>query len=246
MNINLRSFYLKIEKINNLNIESGFWPVFIAGFVLILALSFGPQFIELVKAQSTSSVRFTATIGSTLSFTMDATSKAFGTITAGTPKFATSTLYIVTNNAAGSNTTINRASTTYTLFTGDQTVADTPNGNNWTAPNATGTTAQTTAVWTIGTTKGLGFKVVSAAADIGSGASTTCGAATAWWGTDDGSANSKWSGISTSTAAQQIANCGYYKNNVSQTVIYQIDVTSAQAGGDYHASPITFTVTTNP
>ena len=96
------------------------------------------------------------------------------------------------------------------------------------------------------TTKGLGFKVVSAAADIGSGASTTCGAATAWWGTDDGSANSKWSGISTSTAAQQIANCGYYKNNVSQTVIYQIDVTSAQAGGDYHASPITFTVTTNP
>jgi len=244
MEINLKKFYLKIEKINNCGDESGFWPVFIVGFALILALSLGPQFIELVKAD-TNSVRFTATVGSTLSFTMDATTKAFSTITVGTPAFATSTLYIVSNNSSGSNTTINRASTTYTLFTGDQTIADTPNNNNWTAPNATGTATQATAVWTIGTTKGLGFRVVSSATDIGTGASTTCGAATDWWGTDDGGAISKWSGISTSTAAQQIANCGYYKNNVSQTVIYQIDVPATQAGGSYHSSPITFTVVVN-
>ena len=64
-------------------------------------------------------------------------------------------------------------------------------------------------------------------------------------GTDDGGANSKWSGISTSTAAQQIANCGYYTSYTGQSVIYQIDVTSGQAGGSYHSSPITFTVTTN-
>lgn len=240
MEINLKKFCLKVEKINSLNNESGFWPMFIAGFVLILALSFGPQFIELVKAD-TNAVRFTAVVGATLSFTMDATSKAFGTITANTPAFATSTLYINSSNAAGTNTTINRASTTATLFTGDQTIADTPNSNNWTAPAAT-STAGASAAWTIATTKGLGFRVMSG---ISGGASTTCGGSTTWWGTDDGGTNSKWSGISTSTAAQQIANCGYYKSNVGQTVIYQIDVTSAQAGGSYHASPITFTVTAN-
>ena len=246
MKINFKKFGLKIEKIQNTKYkipDTIFWPVFVAGFILILALSFGPQFIELVKAD-TNAVTLTATVGSTLSFTIDAATKAFGTVVAGTSKFATSTLYINSTNAAGTNTTIYRASTTYTLFTGDQTIADTPNNNNWTAPAATGTATVASAVWTIGTTKGLGFRVLSSAASI-NGASTTCGAATTWWGTDDGGPVSKWSGISTSTAAQQIANCGYYKFNVGQTVVYQIDVNAGQAGGSYHASPITFSVTAN-
>lgn len=245
MDVNFKKFSLKFKKIDSCSDENDFGPICIAGFILILALSFGPQFIQLVKAD-TNSVRFTATVGTSLSFTIDATSKAFGTVAVGTPKFATSTLYIVTNNSTGSNTTISRASTTYTLFTGDETIPDTPNGNNWTAPAATGTTPVGSAAWVIGTTKGLGFRVISAATDIGSGASTTCGAATAWWGTDDGGANAKWSGISTSTAAQQIANCGYYKANASQTVVYQIDVSATQAGGSYQSSPITFSVTANP
>ena len=242
--MNLKKFCLKIEKINNLSDKNSFGLAFIAGFALILALSFGPQFIELIKAD-TNSVRFTATVGTTLTFTMDATSKGFSTVTAGTPKFATSSLYIITNNAGGTNTTINRASTTATLFTGDQYIADTPNGNNWTAPAATGTTPVGSAAWTIGTTKGLGFRVMVSPTTLGDNASTTCGAAAAWWGTDDGGANSKWSGISTSTAAQKIADCGYYTTFTGQSVIYQIDSTTAQAGGSYHSSPITFTVVSN-
>jgi len=240
MEINLKKFGFKIEKINSLSNESNFWPVFIAGFALILALSFGPPFIELVKAD-TNSVRFTATVGATLSFTIDATIQAFGTITANTPKFATTTLYINSSNVNGTNTTVNRASTTNTLFAGGQYIPDIPNNNNWTAPGAT-STAGASAVWTIATTKGLGFRVMSG---ISGAASTTCGGSTTWWGTDDGGPNSKWSGVSTSTAAQQIANCNYYKDSVGQTVIYQIDVAAAQAGGDYHSSPIVFTVTTN-
>lgn len=243
MKVNFKKFSFKVEKINNegvVALSDSPWVLFFTGLLLILMLNFGPR---LIKA-AVSSVSFTATVGTTLSFTMDATSKAFGTVSVGTPKSATSSLYIVDNNAAGTNTTINRASTTYTLFSVDQTIADTPNGNNWTAPAAT-STAGPSAAWTIGTTKGLGFRVVTSATDIGSGASTTCGASTSWWGTDDGGANSKWSGISTSTAAQQIANCGYYKSYVGQTIIYQLDVTSAQAGGSYQSSPITFTVTEN-
>ncbi|MEK7578227.1 MAG: hypothetical protein AAB456_00695 [Patescibacteria group bacterium] len=244
MNINFKRFGLKVEKIkssSDFNNEK-FWPIFLMSLALFLMVSFGPQLINFVKAL-TSGVTLTATVGSTLTFTMDAAAKALGTITSGTPVQATSTLYIITNNGTGSNTTINRASTTATLFFGGQTITDTPNGNNWTAPAAT-TTAGPSVAWTTGTTVGLGFRAMTG---IAGGASTTCGQSTTWWGTDDGGANAKWSGISTSTAAQQIANCNsFFGGGQGQTVIYKLDVGSTQAGGSYQSSPITFTVVVNP
>ena len=244
MNINLRSFYLKVEKTKPASEKNEFLPIFLISLALFLMVSFGPQFIDFVKAE-TSSVVLTATVGSTITFTIDASAQAFGTITSGTPKQATSTLYIVTNNSTGSNTTINRASTTATLFVGSNTIPDTPNGNNWTAPAATTTTGPS-AAWTTGTTVGLGFRVVVSNTNIGTGASTTCGQSTTWWGTDDGGANAKWSGISTSTAAQQVANCNsYFGGGQGQTVIYKLDVSGNQAGGAYQSSPITFTATAN-
>lgn len=218
-----------------------FLPIFLMSLALFLMVSFGPQFIDFVKA-ATSGVTLTATVGSTLTFTMDASAKAFGTVSSGTPAQATSTLYIVTNNSTGSNTTINRASTTATLFVGASTIPDTPNGNNWTAPAATTTTGPS-AVWTTGTTVGLGFRVMTGTAG---GASTTCGKSTTWWGADDGGANAKWSGISTTSAAQKIADCNsYYGGGQGQTVIYKLDVSAVQAGGDYQSSPTTFTATVN-
>lgn len=247
MDINFKKFAIKILKVeaNRQDAAEKFWPVFMVSLALFLMVSFGSQFIDFVKA-ATSGVSLTATVGSTLTFTMDAAAKALGTVTSGTPVQATSTLFITTNNATGSNTTINRASTTATLFSGSQTIADTPNGNNWTAPAAT-TTAGPSAIWTTGTTVGLGFRTVVASTNIGSGASTTCGMSTSWWGTDDGGANAKWSGISTSTAAQQIANCnGFFSGGQGQTVVYKLDVSSSQAGGSYQSSPITFTVVVNP
>lgn len=241
MNINFKRFYLKVEKTKPASDKNEFLQIFLMSLALFLMVSFGPQFIDFVKAE-TSGVTLTATVGSTLTFTMDASAKAFGTVSSGTPAQATSTLYITTNNSTGSNTTINRASTTYALFAGSNTIPDTPNGNNWTAPAAT-TTAGPSAAWTTGTTQGLGFRVMTG---IAGGASTTCGQSTTWWGTDDGGANAKWSGISTSTAAQQIANCNsYYGGGQGQTVIYKLDVSAAQAGGNYQSSPITFTATVN-
>lgn len=255
MKINFKKFSVKITRLetefpsgNSVSETENFLPVFLMSLALFLMVSFGPQFVNFVKAL-TSGVSLTATVASTLTFTMDASSKGLGNVTAGTPVFATSSLYIITNNASGSNTTINRASSTATLFIfsggATTTIADTPNGNNWTAPAATGTTPAGSAVWTIGTTKGLGFRVVSSATDIGSGASTTCGAATAWWGATDGGAVAKWSGISTSTPAQKIADCGYFTTFTGQTVLYQLDPTTTQAGGAYQSSPITFTVVVN-
>lgn len=244
MNINFSRFCLKFEKEKSAYDKNEFLPVFLMSLAMFLLVSFGPQLVDFVKAASTSSVTLTATVGSTLTFTMDASAKALGSISSGTPVQATSTLYIVTNNAAGSNTTINRASTTYTLFSGSQTIPDTPNGNNWTAPaNGATTTAGPSAAWTTGTTVGLGFRVMTGTAG---GASTTCGQSTTWWGTDDGGANAKWSGISTSSAAQKIADCNsYFGGGQGQTVVYKLDVSGTQAGGNYQSSPITFTVTAN-
>lgn len=245
MNINFRKFYLKVEKTKPASDKNEFLPIFLMSLAIFLMVSFGPQFIDFVKA-ATSGVTLTATVGSTLTFTMDASAKAFGALSAGTPLQATSTLFITTNNSTGSNTALTRASTTNTLFTGSNTITDIPNSNNWTAPAAT-TTAGPSAAWTTGTTVGLGFRVMTG---IAGGASTTCGQSTTWWGTDDGGANAKWSGISTSTATaaqSQIANCNsFFGGGQGQTVIYKLDVSGSQAGGSYQSSPITFTAVVNP
>lgn len=209
---------------------------------LFLIVSFGPQFINWVKAD-TQGVSLSAIVGTSLSFTIDANSQAFGSVTAGTPVWATSTLTLNTNNNAGAFTYLNRASTTYALFLSSNTIPDTPNNNNWTGPGKTATsTVGPSDVWTYGTTKGLGFRVAVGASYTG------CGAATTWWGTDDAT-NAKFSGISTSTAStvqSTIANCGYFvSGNYTQTIVYKLDVAAAQAAGDYISSPIVFTVLAN-
>lgn len=252
MNINLKKFILQIEKIE-LPMEGGseeginsekFWPVFIISLALFLMISFGPDLVDFAKA-TTNTVALSVTISPTLTFNIDASTKAFGTLTSGTPQTATSMLWVTTSNAVGYYTSINRASTTATLSSGSQTIGDTPNSNNWTAPSATSTAGPST-VWTTGTTQGLGFRVVSSGTSIGSGASTTCGAATTWWGTTDDYTSAKWSGISTSTSAQQIANCNYYNSaGTGQTIIFKVDVSGIQGGGTYTSSPITYTVLTN-
>lgn len=247
MEVNFKKFILKLSKNVkghvDFNDNEKFWPVFMASLALLLTVSFGPDLVDFAQA-ATGSVALNVTIASTLTFNMDATTKGFGSLTAGTPVQATSALWITTNNAIGHNTTINRASTTATLSSGSQTISDNPNNNNWTAPVAT-STAGPSAVWTNGTTKGLGFRVVSSGTDIGSGASTTCGAAPTWWGaTDDGAA--QFSGVSTSTSAQKIANCNeFLPAGGGQTVVYKLDVTSTQAAGVYTSSPITYTVLVN-
>lgn len=177
-----------------------------------------------------------------LTFTIDINSVFIGTVTTpGTPIASSSVLTVNTNNSAGYNITINRASTTPTLFFNSYTISDTPNNNNWTAPG--GGTATTTvgpsAVWTSGTTKGLGFRAKQTGTNSGVYHS-------AWWGADDTAGNALYSGISTSTAAQVFS-----RNNVGAAanenivVEYKLDVLDTQPSGTYISSPITFTATVN-
>ncbi len=178
-----------------------------------------------------------------LTFTIDTPSVSFVTaITSGTPVSTSTTLMVNTTNSTGYSISVTRASTTPTLFNGSQTVPDTPNNNNWTAPAAT-STAGPSAVWISGTTKGLGFRIKNTGTVSNTYSST-------WWGTDDTSANAKYSGIATSTAtaaqsmiAKTTLGAGVNENTV---VEYKIDIVSTQKSGSYISSPVTYTVTANP
>lgn len=195
------------------------------------------------SAGAFSSYGETTTASVSLTFTVDTPSVTFvGGLTPGTPVSTSSVLTVNTNNPTGYNIQINRASTTETLFlTTDPAtrIADNPNGNNWTAP-ATSSAAGPSAVWTTGTTQGLGFRLKLTG-------TVTNTYSTTWWGTDDTGANAKYSGISTSTAAQYIAKSVWTGSGINEktTVEYRIDVSGSQKSGAYISSPITYTVLAN-
>lgn len=182
----------------------------------------------------------------TLTFTVDVASVTFtGGVTPGTPVSTSSVLTVNTNNATGYNVSLVRASTTPTLILSSDnatTIADTPNGNNWTAPAAT-STAGPSAVWTSGTTIGLGFRVKQ----TGTVSNTY---SSVWWGTDDTAANALYSGIATSTATaaqSMIAKTTLGSATNENTVVeYRLDVVGTQKSGKYVSSPAVFTATANP
>jgi hypothetical protein len=177
-------------------------------------------------------------VSTSLTLTIDTSSVFIGTNTPGTPVATSSVLTVNTNSSTGYNIIINRASTTPTLFLNSDTIPDTPNGNNWTAPTAT-STAGPSAIWTSGTTKGLGFRVKQ----TGTVSNTY---SLIWWGTDDTAANALYSGISTSTAAQMIAKTTLGSGADENTVVeYKLDTATSQKSGSYISSPITFTATIN-
>lgn len=185
---------------------------------------------------------FTPAAAPTLTFTVDTGSVFIGTVTAGTPISSSTVLTVNTNNATGYNIQVIRASTTPTLFLSSQTIPDTPNNNNWTAPAAT-STAGPSAIWTSGTTNGLGFRVKQ----TGTVSNTY---SSIWWGIDDTGANAKYSGIATSTATvvqSMIAKTTLGSATNEKTVVeYKLDVSGTQASGSYNSSPITFTAVANP
>lgn len=187
--------------------------------------------------------QITTAAAASLTFTVDTGSVSFvSAVTPGTPVSTSSVLTVNTNNATGYKIQINRASTTPTLILSSDnstTISDTPNGNNWTAPAAT-STAGPSAIWTAGTTNGLGFRVKQ----TGTVSNTY---SSVWWGTDDTAPNAKYSGISTSTALQVIANTTLGSaTNENSVVEYKLDTQSTQKSGKYISSPVVYTATANP
>lgn len=183
------------------------------------------------------------------SLTFSATTDNFGNITPGTPKFATSTLNLATNNTAGWNV----------ILSGDDVT--TPGGNtacDLDSDASVGITDQLQ--WVPGaatTTAGNAVRIASftnsgdvLAVRVMTASGTAPFRASTWWGTTDSyvdSATTLWAGISSSTISRQIGNAGtgsYSPSNHLSSVLYYLDVASTQQTGAY-SCPLTYTATAN-
>lgn len=184
----------------------------------------------------------TVTILSTLTFTVSTNN--FGSLTPGTPLFATTTLSVTTNNAPGWNVTFSGDEVTDTVQTcdldTDTTVEITDKDPQW-IPAAATTTAGNAVTITSGDDV-LGFRVMTASGSVPFRAST-------WWGGTDGyPGSSLWAGVASSTVARRIGNAGagsYQAAAHLNTVIYYLDVPTTQQTGAYSCL-LTYTATANP
>lgn len=218
--------------------------VFMLAVTTMLLLTFPFMYWQQVFA-ATGAVTITTTVATSLTFTTTTSSSdVFGTINAGSVKFATTTLDVSTNDVLGWTVSLS----------GDN--KSTGNNNLQTAGNQYSITDQTEWVPGAATTSVgnavrisslinsqnvLAFRVMTA--------SSTNGAvfyAPTWWGTADSytdNANTLWAGISSSTVQRNIGSAGvgsYSANRHVNTVNYYLSVAATQATGSYSA-PLTFT-----
>lgn len=196
-----------------------------------------------VQANATP-VSLTATVATSLTFSIS--SNQFGTVTPGTPAWATSTLDILTNDTAGWNVSLtgDNKSTGNNNLQLSGNAASIPDQTEWVPGSATSTTGNAALVGSLANSGNvLAFRVMTASSSNG-----TAFAATSWWGTNDQPANAKYAGIASSTAANtKIGNAGtgsYSSSDHLNTVVYYLNVSSAQQTGAYTA-PLTYTAVGN-
>ncbi len=189
----------------------------------------------------------TVTVSTTLSFS--ASTDNFGSLSAGTAKFATTTLNVNTNNTAGWNVT---------LYGDDQsptnTVCDLDGAGNegvgltdqaeWLPGAATTTAGNAVRISALDNSGDvLAFRVMTASGSVPFRAAT-------WWGSADNYADSVstlWAGVASSTIQRQVGNAGtgsYSASDHLNTVLYYLDVPATQQSGAY-SCPLTFTATAN-
>jgi hypothetical protein len=174
-------------------------------------------------------------VASSLTFTTDSSTETFPAQTPGTLVATSSILNVTTSNSTGFNVTVQRASATATMSLGGSGVTFIPEKTDWingantsTAGNATASTSQPLT---------LQFRMRKIGTDAADYAS-------AWWGTDDSTANALFGGISSTT--QTIINRS--TSAVSATtdyVLYNLNTPVAQKTGTYSGS-MTYTATANP
>lgn len=158
---------------------------------------------------ATDTETLTVTIATSLTFTTTTSAyDEFGTLTPGTPKFATTTLSVTTNNVPGYLVTLygndqGSANTVMDLTTDASIgIAD---QLEWWAGAATTSVGNAVRIGSLDSSqKVLAFRVMTA-----SGSQPF--RSTTWWGTADNytdNASTLWAGIGSSTVAQQIGNAG--------------------------------------
>lgn len=222
----------------------------IAAALLVVAVAAYPlAYLQQARA-ATGAVTLTATVATSLSFTTTTGSAdVFGTITPGTPKFATTTLSVTTNNSAGWIVSLagdNKNSSNHNLQLSGESSTQITDQTEWVPGAATTSAGNAVRISSLANSGDvLAFRVMTAS-------STNGGAflASAWWGTTDSyadAATTLWAGIASSTVQRTIGNAGAGSYSASahlNTVVYYLDVASSQKTGAYSA-PLTFTATAN-
>jgi|GEM_PF-1686541 hypothetical protein len=188
-------------------------------------------------------VTLSVTVATAITFTTSSTGFATstGTITPGTPLYATTTLAVTTNDSSGWGVTLAGSnagtSTVYNLQSGSNSI---PDQTQWVPGGATTTpgNATTTANF-VNSGNVLAFRVMSASSTNG-----TAFLAPSWWGANDAAA-AMWAGIASSSPLRQIGSAGtgsYSSSTHYNTVQYYLSVANTQPTGTYQA-PITYTAT---
>ncbi|MFH1173484.1 MAG: hypothetical protein V1692_03055, partial [bacterium] len=170
--------------------------------------------------------------------------ETFSSLTPGVLVATTSIMTVKTNKANGFYITVEsveRTSTESTLDDDTDPTNNIPDKTEWIAPTATTTaTSRSTASTTEPNT--LQFRVRQAGTDIANYAS-------AWWGTDDTTANALFAGFASSTAS--ISNKKIIISSIPATasttayILYNLNVPFTQKTGVYSGS-IIYTATANP
>jgi hypothetical protein len=223
--------------------------LFLASMTIVI---FGFSGIYIVYAD-TKTATLTATV--TASLTLTVTTDVFGSIAAGasSPKYATSTLNVNTNNVNGWNVTLYGNNTGSLAASTTMYLSPTTYATNFTDQTqwipGSATTSAGNAVRSaslINSQNVLAFRVMSA--------SSTNGASfwsTTWWGSADNyvdNATTLWAGIASSTVQRQIGNAGigsYSASDHINTVLYYVKTASTQGAGSY-TGDLTYTATANP
>lgn len=220
--------------------------------VTIVTLIFSSVVVigQVYAASEQEAVTLTVTIDTALTFNVDSATAAFGTLSPGTPKIATTTLIVTTNDTAGWIVALagddQGPSNTVMDLTTDASVgiADQTEWIPGVATTSPGNAVRLSSLDNSGEV--LAFRVMTASSTNG-----TPFLAPAWWGTQDNyltdSANTLWAGIASTTAASTIGNAGtgsYSSSPHYNTVQYYLNVPASQQSGDYSGA-LTYTATTN-
>ena len=209
---------------------------------LALVLSVSVSLVGFAQYAAGEAVTITTTIQAALTFTTSTDN--FGNLTPGTPKFATTTLFVTTNSATGWNVSLYGDDVTATEPAMDldtnAAINITDLSPQWIPGSATTTPGNAQTI-----TNGqdvLAFRVMSASG-------TESFLSTAWWGTDDTPfTNAKWAGFASSSAANtKIGETSVTSGGTTaiNTVQYYLDVPVTQTVGNYSA-PLTYTAVVNP
>lgn len=222
--------------------------ILIAAMSIVLMLSLPFAYWEQALAV-TGAVNLTATVTTSLTFTTTTgTGDVFGSITAGTSKYATTTLAATTNDVLGWLVSLsgdNKTSSNNNLELAGN-AASIPDQTEWVPGAATTSAGNAVRISSLAnSTNVLAFRVMTA--------SSTNGAtfiSSTWWGSADNyadAATTLWAGISSSTVQRTIGNAGsgsYSSTAHLNTVLYYVNVAATQQSGAYSA-PLTFTATGN-